>query len=754
MKTLLKTLLFSVPIWVTTTLGKAQNHDSLVKYIDPRIGTYNDNSQCVIGPQLPFGSINPSPQTPKGEHDGYNPDEPIRGFGQLHASGTGWGKYGQIFVSPQIGLAVGENEHDSPKLNETAHPYEYGVTLDRYHIRTEVTQSYHAAIYRFIFPESQNANILIDLSHNIPHDIAPQIGGTISQGTISIDVSKSEIYGFGKYSGGFGEGDYMVYFTATFSRTPKASGTWKNKTIQYSQNSASISQVNDSIGAFLSFRTKPGDTVYMKIAVSFKSIDRARQWLAAEIPDWDYQKVKTSAKEAWNKQVSKISIETDSDTIKKIFYTALYHAMLMPRNRTSDMTGFEDELPLWDDHYAVWDTWRSVFPLMALINPDMVAGNVNAFIQRFKLNKRVRDAYIAGNDMAEEQGGNNIDNIIADAYVKGITGVDWEQAYAVIKYDADHERTGWQGWKNFGLTDPVQGSYKTKGWIPAGIISCNKSLEYSYNDYCASLMAKELGKTEDAQKYATRSQNWIQLWNPDATSDGYRGFIVPKSSQGEFLPIDIKKNWGSWNNYFYEANSWTYSYFVPHQFPKLVWLTGGKDAFARKLDYAFRNNLVDHSNEPAFLAVYSFIYAGRPDLASYWARKLMVTSYSPTGYPGNDDSGAMSSWYVFNAMGLFPNAGQDIYYLTGALCNKATLSLANGKQLIIEAENASKANLYVQSCTLNGKAWNKAWIRHKDISNGAVIKFVMGPKPSIWGQQDTSIDYKPEAGDRLPKGGK
>jgi predicted alpha-1,2-mannosidase len=729
-------LSLAFPNWI-----HSQSIDSVVNYVNSRIGTGNDVSNCVIGPQLPFGSINPSPQTQLGSMDGYDPYQPIRGFGQLHVSGTGWGKYGQILVSPQIGLTVGEEGHDSPKFNETPYPFEYGVTLDRYNIRVEIAPSYHSAIYRFIFPESNNSNILIDLTHNIPMDIATEVGGAVSQGTITIDATNSAISGFGKYSGGFGNGDYFVYFTALFSKNPDSYGTWKNGNIQSDSLTCSIVNINDRIGAYLRFDTKANDTVFMKISVSFKSIDQANFWLSQEIPAWNYESVKIAAKDAWNSELSKILIETDSLSDKIIFYSALYHAMLMPRNRTNDMQGFAEGIPVWDDHYAVWDTWRSLFPLMCLINPVMVAGNVNSFIERFKLNNMVKDAYMAGNDMCEEQGGNNPDNIIADAYLKGIPGIDWDDAWSVLKNDADLERAGWQGWGNCNISDPEMDSYKTNGWIPAGIMSCSKSLEYSYNDFCAGQVAKGLGKEDDYNKFDFRSQQWVNLWNPNAVSDNYMGFIVPKNPDGSFVDIDIKLNWGSWHNYFYEGNSWTYSLFVPHQFPKLIWLSGGKEAFVDKLNYAFTNNLVDYSNEPAFLAVYSFIYAGRPDLASYWIRMLLLDGFTSTGYPGNEDSGAMSSWYIFNAMGFFPNAGQNIYYLTGSLFNKVTVKLADNKQIDIVTENASKENLYVQSCTVNGIEWNKAWIANDSIKNGAVIRFVMGSTPSAWAQNDTSFNF-------------
>ena len=283
--------------------------------------------------------------------------------------------------------------------------------------------------------------------------------------------------------------------------------------------------------------------------------------------------------------------------------------------------------------------------------------------------------------------------------------------------------------------DTKTAQYKSKGWIPADTMSCSQTLEYAYNDFCASEIAGGLGKIDDYKNYLDRSKKWIALWNPDRQSDGFKGFIVPKTEDGKFIKIDPEKNWGSWKEYFYEASSWTYSYFVPHQFPKLVELMGGKDEFVKRLNYGFKNDLVDYGNEPAFLSVQAFHYAGRPDLTSYWKTKLMDEKFTDKGYPGNDDSGAMSSWYIFSSIGFFPNAGQNLYYINGPKFDKIIISLENNKQIVIEGENVSKDNIYVQSCSINGKEWNKSWFTQNDIKNGAVIKIKMGAEPSkTWGE--------------------
>ncbi|NWJ51706.1 MAG: glycoside hydrolase family 92 protein [Bacteroidetes bacterium] len=701
---------------------------SLADYVDPFIGVLDPESNCVIGPQLPNGSINPSPQTPKGSHDGYSPKEEIRGFGQLHVSGTGWGKYGQVFVSPQIGLAIGETDHDSPKEEEKATAYAYTVKLSRYNIRTEVTPSFHSAIYRFTFPKSDRATVIFDLSHHIAKDIAPELGGNIWDGSLSFTRSSNdEIKGYGNYSGGFGGAKYRVYFCARVSKAPTATGTWLNGVINSGKTSEKLRKENDRIGAYFQFNTSADEEICMKVAVSFRSIEQATTWLDAEIPDFNYDKVCDIAKQQWNEQLNKIVVEGGTERDKKIFYTAFYHASIMPRDRTNDSEHFESGVSVWDDHFAVWDTWRTLYPLQVLINPKMVSSTVNSFIARLKINHMVKDAYVAGTEMIEEQGGNNIDNIIADAYVKGIQGVDWKEAYKVLKFNADNERQGSYGWDKKDSTN----TYKTLGWIPSGRMSNSMTLEYAYNDFCAAQVAKDLGTKEDYKKYLDRSGQWVKLWDANAESDGFKGFIMPRKMDGSFVKIDAKRYPGSWNDHFYEGSSWTYSYFMPHQFEKLVQLSGGKRLFAEKLQHGFENKLIDYGNEPAFLAVQAFHYADRSDLASYYVRKLMKERFNEEGYSGNDDSGAMSSWFMFSAMGFFPNAGQNIYYLTGSSFTKVTLTLGNQKTVTISAPEASPTNIYVKSVTINGKKWNKPWFSHKDIQNGAKIVFEMSDKPLI-----------------------
>jgi len=710
-----------------------QSKKQPVDYVDNFIGVRDVNTSTILGPQLPNAGISPSPQTSPGktnfDMDCYIMGQPIRGFGQLHVSGAGWGKYGNLLISPQVGLAVGETEHDSPQSSEIAKPFEYSVKLDRYNIKTDLTPSLHSAIYRFTFPKTDSAHITLDVSHFIA-DIATCMRDKWNQfeeGSVTFtNVNNTELQGYGIYTGGFSDGPYKVYFSARLSKAPATVGTWFNGKINKGQLAEKSTQANDRIGAFVQYKTSAQEAVYMKIAVSFKSTDQAATWLNAEIPAWDYAKVKADAKKIWNTELSKIKVQGGSEKDKRIFYTASYHTSIMPRNRTNDAPDFDKDVAVWDDHLAVWDTWRTLYPLKILTHPEMVSGTINSFIARLKKNKMVHDAYVSLKDKSEDQGGNDIDNIVADAYVKGVKGVDWSEAYSLLKHHAENARQGTQREKS----DSGK-LYKQYGWIPAGKMSSSLTLEYAYNDFCASQLAKNLGTSEEYKKYLERSTKWINLWNPEAESDGFKGFVSTKKLGGDFIPIDLKKNWGSWNDYFYEGSSWTYSYFVPHQFEKLVALSGGKEQFAKKLKYGFDNNLIDYGNEPAFLAVHGFHYAGRNDLASFYVRRLMHEKFTESGSIENDDSGAMSSWYIFSSLGFFPNAGQDIYYLTGGSFPKATMTLGNGKKLSITSQNASDKNIYIQSCKINGKLLDKFWFTHKEIENGGTIEFVMGDKPVI-----------------------
>lgn len=676
---------------------------SLADYVDTSIGVIdNRGSNCVIGPQLPYGSIIPSPQTRRGSTDGYNPKMPIRGFAQLHVSGTGWSTYGHFLVSAMTGLETGLKMHDSPHSADIAKAYYYSTHLDRYGITTEIAPSYYSAIYRFTFPKTDSACILLDAAHGIASDIAPEMHGKVLDCEASVDPESGKVQARLQYTGGWPEQPYTMWLAGEFDHKMTASDNWDN---------------GGHKGVYCMFDTNKDSTIQLKLAVSFTSYEKAWELLGSEISGWDFEKVKNAGRKAWNEKLSAIEIKTDSADLKKIFYSALYRCMTLARDRSKDNHCWESDLPFWDDNYAYWDTFRTAYPLLCLIDQDAVRGNILSMIDRFEHEGCIYDGFIAGQERHMDQGGNDVDIVIADAFLKDIPGIDWERAYAILKYNADSMRIGYRG--NSVNTDNYL-KYKQLGWIPDCIMSTSMTLEFAYNDYCAGLMAERLGHKEDAKRYFERSHGWVNLWNPDLEDHGYKGHIDSRKEDGTFVNVCPSVYGGSWLSPFYEADAWTYNYFVPHDFDRLIELMGGSEAFVERLQYGLENNLPQFSNEPGFLVPRAFAHAGRPDLASYWVHRVLETQFDTTGYPGNEDTGAMGSWYVFCSTGIFPNAGQDIYYLNAPLFPESKIHLSTGKTLTIKATGNSET---IKSARINGKDIPSPYIlKYEDIKDGGLLE--------------------------------
>ncbi len=713
--------------------GFAQNN--LLQYVDTKIGANSVRaSNCVIGPELPFGCINPSPQSaPCKNTSGYDPKMPVRGFGQLHVSGTGGaGKYGHFLLSPQNGLAFGVDEHYSPMITEFTQAHYFKASLGRYQITTEISPTKHCAIYRFTFPKTDSASIVLDATQSVTMDVLKR-DAEILENSVSIDTSLRRIRAMIQFKGGWGGKEpYYLCFVAEYNRLPIETGIWRDKEILKGINSITREKIpNQRIGSFCRFNTNQGEQVLMKVAISYASFDNAERFLRNEIIGWDFEKVKTAGGNEWEKQLEKIQIETNSEDKKKIFYTAMYHSMVMPRDKTGDNPKWTSNLPYWDDHYATWDTWRTLYPLHELINQELVSGTILSYIDRFKHNGVVKDAFIAGVDMFNEQGGNDIDNVIADAYVKGVKGIDWEDAYKIMKQHADNDRICY-----LGSSKLFSNEYSQQGWVSQNWSNASSAtLEFTYNDFCIAEVAKGLGKKVDENKYLKRSNNWKNLWDTAMFDKNYRGFIGIKDSLGKFIDFDPSHVFGSWKFPFYEGSSWTYSYFVPHNFPLLISMMGGEKIFAERLDFALKHNLIDYGNEPSFVALRAFSHAHRPDLTSYWVRFATNKNYDLSGVTGNDDSGAMSSWYLFSALGFFPNAGQDFYYLNSPIFDKSFIELSNGKKVTIIAKNVSEKNIYIQSCKINGNKWDSPIFHHSDIVNGGTIEMELGETAGDWGRE-------------------
>lgn len=694
----------------------------LVRHVNPFVGVHGRGS-TMPGTALPNGSIHPSPQTLNSPPSGYNSAEPITGFAQTHAQGTGGvTTFGNFLISPQVGaLEIDEARHGSPRGTERVGAAEYSVELARYGVKVAVTPAHYSAIYRIEYPTTDEARLLIDLTR--------KIGGQLATGgsEVKIDPATGAITGRVLAKGHWVPTPFDVYFAAKISQAPTGFGIFKGDEIVADQSEARAGD-GERLGAWLTIDTRAGEPVYLKIAVSFESAERAAHWLDQEIPAWDYEAVRAAATRAWDVALGAIVIEGASEAETSRFYSSLYHSMIQPRNRTGDRADWDAGEPYWDDHYTIWDTYRTVFPLLAVIRPSVVAGNIRSFVQAYEKLGSMETAFIAGKNYHVGQGGDEVDNVIADAFVKEIPGVDWERAYALMKFNAEHRRS--PGYLANGFFAVGDRSPDTHGRARSG----SSTIAFAFNDANVATVAAGLGHTADAEKYRARSANWRKVWDPAATSDGFIGFIRPLQRDGTFQDIDPKVGWDGnrYNNVgFYEGTSWIYSYSIFHDLDDLVEAMGGTDRFVERLEHALDNGLIDITNEPSFLTPWLFHHVGRPDLSSKWAREVLK-KFPPLGYPGSEDSGAMGSFYVWNILGLFPVTGQPIYYVHGPRYPKTTIRMESGKIFVIDAPDASEANRYIQSATLNGEPLTRPWLTHRELTGGGTLALDMGPQPGKW----------------------
>lgn len=689
---------------------------------------------------MPFGEIKPGPDMDNGPgrdaNAGWSDTGNIRGFSQTHVSGTGGGaRYGNILIMPTTGRPA-PSDSESPRKNEHGSAGYYSVTLARYGIGVEITAANRAAIYRFRFPQGQPANLIFDVSRCLVSGLRTHENQIPVSSTVQV-ISPTEIAGSSSVKGGWNKQPvpYMVYFDAITDTPATSSGTWLGRQLNAGSRHAEGTATAPA-GAWLTFAPQAGKPILMKIAISFISIDQARRNLAAGIPAFDFDAVHASTVAAWNHALSPIDIEGKTPEQAQIFYTALYHTMLMPSDRTGENPLWHSSEPYYDDYYAIWDIFRTSGPLLTLIAPEREASIVRALVDLYRHEGWLPDAR-SGNYNGRTQGGSNAEFMLTDAYVKHLPGIDWKTALAAEIHDAevspaDHLKEGRGGlddWHKLGYVS-IEGSDR----------SGSVSMEYAADDFEIALLAKGLGDSFAYAKYLKRSANWENLWDSSFSDGGFTGFIRTRHRDGTWLSPFTAMDHCTWGgDTFYEGNSWTYSFFVPQNVAGLIRKMGGPETFIRRLDAFFAvPGRYDVGNEPGFLTPYLYNWAGRPDKTAEHVRAIIAASYhsGPRGLPGNDDSGAMSSWYIFGQMGIFPNAGQPVYLIGSPAYPRTEIHLAGGKDFIIEARNLSAKNIYVTAATLDGKLLDRAWLRHSEIVAGGRLVLTMSSTPGTWGHND------------------
>lgn len=724
----------------------------LSQYVDPRIGS-EGLGRVFIGPSCPYGMVKPSPDCTPSPNSGWLPmPERVDGFAQVHVSGTGGGpKYGNVLVTP-FGNGMDRVNHYDYREYETIRLGYYDTQFKQNGIRTEITTANRASFYRFTYPEDSLKSLAVDAGFFLGENPVPDAREAQQFVGSEIQVlSDHEVAGYTRIRGGWNNGKaYTVYFYAETDRPFLQSLTWKGNRITEAQSQYDSAE---KTGALLRF-AKNDKVVQLKVGISFLSMQKAKINAHSEIPHWSFEKVHQDLLGQWEQLLQKIGINPSTPLAKKrMFYTGLYHTMLMPVDRTGENPLWSDPEPYYDDFYAIWDTYRSSSPLITLIDPKREADIVRSLVNIYKRDGYMPDAR-SGNSNGRTQGGSNAEIVIADAFVKGLKGIDYELALEAMLKDATVPPGGNEEAEGRGGLIP----YLELGYIPHGVDRAgNRTVEYSYCDYAIALVAKGLGKEDLYQRYLKQSENWKNLWRGDYEHEGAKGFIMPRDKEGNWLdsipfghstrmqpkfkytPVTFEGPWYTpwWSMFFYEASSWEYSLSIPHDVPGLIEKCGGAADFEKRLDIFFDKGFFNVNNEPSFLTPCLYHWLGKPWRSSDRIREIIAKNYNdgPVGLPGNDDSGAMSSWLAFHMIGLYPNAGQDYYLIHTPLLTSTTFHLEGGKEFKVVAEGLSDKNCYIQGVTLNGKDYPYSVLRHKDIMAGGELVLKMGKKPGNWGKE-------------------
>ena len=698
------------------------------QYVDPRIGS-EGVGRTFPGPSMPFGMCKPGPDCTVKPNAGWAPmPEVVTGFSQTHVSGPGGGqKYGNILIQPFISgvkQKVGDERKDySQKRTSEDFSLGYYTTTFENGIRTEITSSERCAFYRIHYPTNGISHLLIDATHYLGKNPIPDqreqqqfVGGEIEV------VNNHEVRGYSRVRGGWNNGDaYTVYFCLM----TQGDGSFVIPAdVTKEPSPCVILQFADTL-------------LNIKVGISYVSTQQAKR----NIPECDFGTQLNKLRESWEQLLSRVQIK-GSDKDKRMFYTALYHTMLMPVDKSGENPKWR-ETPYYDDYYAIWDTYRSSSPLITLIDPKREVEIVNSLLNIYKREGYMPDAR-SGDCNGRTQGGSNAEVVIADAFVKGLEGIDYNYALEAMLKDAevdpgaDHEKHGRGGLKE----------YTALGYIPYGIDRAGtRTIEYAYDDYCIAEVAKGLGRMDVYEHYLKQSANWKNLWRSDYEWDDVKGYIMPRDAEGRWLdsvpwgrskvfhptipytPVTKVAPWYLpwWSTFFYEALSAEYSLSIPHDVPGLIAACGGEETFRMRLDLFFERKRYNVGNEPSFLTPCLYHWIGRPDLTSDRVRQIISDNYTdqPDGLPGNDDSGAMSSWLAFHMLGLYPNAGQSYYLLHAPLVPEWTLQLSNGKTLhgIIRGKGT-----HFDKVTLNGKVLNDARLEHADLMAGGELVFCQSAK--------------------------
>lgn len=734
---------FILLVLLATVSGCLDFRDKhIITKVNPFIGT-DGHGHTYPGASMPFGMVQLSPDTRKDHWDGcsgyHYSDSTILGFSHTHLSGTGVGDYGDIrFMALTGALHLRPGSEDDPASgyrsrfshqNEKASPGYYQVFLEDYLINAEMTVTNRCGFHRYSFPKSEEAYIIIDLTESV-----------VTEKNLDLYIhiiNDREIKGYRKSSGW--AADQTVYFYAMFSKPFENYGIASDGEISEKLDEAS----GDDIQAYVGFQTGRDEKILVKVGISPVSMDGARRNMEAEIDHWKFNRVKKQAEAAWTNELGKIKIKGGDKADKIKFYTALYHAFLAPNlfmDVDGQYRGHDGNIHQSDGFtvytvFSLWDTYRALHPLLSFLQPERTVDFIHTFLDIYDKGGLLPVWELAGNETYCMIGYHAVP-VIVDSYVKGIRGFDPELAFAAACNSAEQD--------HFGLEH-----YRKYGYIPAEKEgeAVSKTLEYSYDDWCIAMMAKELGKETDYQRYIQRAQYYKNLYDPETR------FLRGKRNGMFTQPFDPAEV----NFMLTEANTWQYTFHVPHDVSGLMELMGGDQVFEEMLDEMFSTEsgmtgrqqaditgLIGqyaHGNEPSHHVAYLYNFIDKPYKTQKLVRQIMNDLYGagPGGLCGNEDCGQMSAWFIFSAMGFYPVTPGSGYYVIGSpLFDEIVIHHESGREFIIRSEYNNISNVYIQSAILNGEDYEKSYFTHADLAKGGLMEFKMGSRPDFSWATDKS----------------
>ncbi len=751
---MVKLVLLTLPLYLIAALGALAADDRLSSYIRPFVGTQGEGN-TYPGPSAPFGMVQLSPDTDKELWEtasGYEYSDPtIFGFSLTHLSGTGIPDLGDFLFVPQVGevklISGRKGDPNSGYLSSYAHADEtasagyYKVKLQNPGVTVELTTGERAGLMRMTFPARAEASVLIDLAHVLSGKKWKVIWSHLRVEDDTTVTGYHLVNGWAK--------ERPLYFAARYSRPfDRAEIFSDGKPVIY--DTYRFRSAQEAAGSNLQFvahyKTKEQEPILIKVAISAVSAANALKNLDAEVPDWNFEAVHQRNLAQWDHELGRLTIEGSQEE-KETFYTSLYHAFLAPnlyQDVTGEYRGLDQDVHIAKGFtnytvFSLWDTYRAIHPLFALIQAKRDADMINSMLAHY--DQSVEHMLPIWSLQANETWcmiGYHAVPVIVDAFAKGVKGFDIARAYDAVKTTAMNPHY-----------DSVA-TYARLGWVPFDKEneSVSKTLEYAYDDYCIAQMAQALGKKEDAATFSKRAASYKNLFDPSV------GLMRGKDSAGHwhspFDPHSYDERAGV--NDFTEGTSWQYSWSVPQDVPGLIALMGGREKFAQKLDSLFTFQEADkssgvsdiqgrigeywHGNEPSHHIIYLYSYLGQPWKAAERLRQVVTTFYGnkPNSLSGNDDCGQMSAWYIFTCLGFYPVCPGSDYYVIGApQVKRAVLNLSNGRKFSMTAEKLSRANKYVQSVKVNGKTLENPFLSFAEVAKGGSLIFTMGAKPSAWG---------------------